>query len=290
MSTLTKIFVALLVIVSLLQTAGLVVYVSNAATSADNLKNATTKIDSLSASNNRLTADLSAAAAANGKSFEQLTQQIELRRQADNENKARLAERDARVAELSSRLTLNQADVARLTEALKGSEDTKSKLGDQLVSLRTSQDQAVTNAAQMSQSITDLQNKLDVTERERRFFAEQLEESRNQTTKLSAALKDAGIEPNRVLASASAGSSAGAPNINGVIREVRKIGPLDYATISVGSSDSVAKGMEFNIIDRGTGAFYGKLTVDSVEPNEAAGRIVGNRVPEIRAGMEVRTK
>lgn len=290
MSTLTKIFVALLVIVSLLQTAGLVVYVSNSATAADNLKNATAKIDSLTASNNKLTADLSAAAAANGKSFDSLTQQIELRRQADNENKAKLAERDGRVAELNSRLTLAQADVARLTEALKGSEDTKSKQQDQLVSLRTSQDQAVTNAAQMSQTITDLQNKLDVTERERRWVAEQLEEARNQTTKLSAALKDAGIEPNRVLASASSGSGAGAPNINGVIREIRKIGPLDYATISIGSSDNVSKGMEFNIVDRSTGAFFGKLTVDSVEPNEAAGRLTGNRVTEVKAGMEVRTQ
>jgi len=289
LSTLTKIFVALLVIVSLLQTAGLVVYVSNNATAADALKTATARVTTLEAESQRLSSDLTAAKAAGDKSYELMTQQIEFKRQGDNENKQKLAERDARVAELNSRLTLTQADVARLTEALKGSEDTKGKLQEQMVALRTSNDQNLTNAAQMSQTISDLTNKLDVTERERRWVSEQLEEARNQTAKLSGALKDAGIEPSRVLA-IDTGVRAGAPAINGVIREVRKIGPLDYATISLGSSDNVSKGMEFNIVDRGTGAFYGKLTVDSVEPNEAAGRLTGNRVPEVRAGMEVRTQ
>lgn len=289
MSTLTKLFVALLVIVSLLQTAGLVVYVSNNDTAQKNLDTAKQQVTSLTAENQRLTSDLTAAKAAADKNYELMTQQIELKRQGDNENKQKLAERDAQKSELNARLTLAQADVARLTEALKASEDTKSKLQEQMVALRSSNDQNLTNSAQMSQSISDLTNKLDVTERERRWLAEQLEEARNQTTKLSAALKDAGIEPSRVLASTS-GVKAGAPAINGVIREIRKIGPLDYATISVGSSDNVTKGMEFNVVDRATGAFYGKLTVDTVDPTEAVGRLTGNRVPEVRAGMEVRTQ
>ena len=289
MSTLTKIFVALLVIVSLLQTAGLVIYVSNNATAADQLKTANLSITTLTSDKDRLTSELQAAATANRELAAQVSDQVERTRTAANDSKRQLAESAARNAELNSRLTLTQADVARLTEALKGSEDTKSKLQEQVVALRTSNDQNLTNSAQLSQTVSDLTNKLDVTERERRWLSEQLEESRNSTTKLSAALKDAGLDPTRVLAS-DTGVKAGAPAINGVIREVRKIGPLDYATISIGSADNVSKGMEFNIVDRSTGTFYGKLTVDSVEPNEAAGRLSGNRIVDIRAGMEVRTQ
>jgi hypothetical protein len=48
--------------------------------------------------------------------------------------------------------------------------------------------------------------------------------------------------------------------------------------------------MEFKILDRQGGNFLGTLVVDSVEPNEATGRLEGPKVAEIRPGVEARTQ
>ena len=48
--------------------------------------------------------------------------------------------------------------------------------------------------------------------------------------------------------------------------------------------------MEFKVVDRATGNFLGTLTVDTVEPNEATGRLFGPSVAAIRPGVEVRTQ
>ena len=80
------------------------------------------------------------------------------------------------------------------------------------------------------------------------------------------------------------------PKINGVVTDVRTIAGRPYATISVGSVDSVVKGMQFNVIDRESGNFLGILTVDTVEPNESTGQLQGPRVADVHKGVEVRTQ
>ena len=110
---------------------------------------------------------------------------------------------------------------------------------------------------------------------------------RSTNDKLSGALRDRGVDPNRVQ---SSGLAAGAPPINGVIRDTRAIAGIPHAKISVGSDDAVKVGMEFNILDRSNGKFLGKLTVVAVEPNEAVGRVTGPDIAAIAAGAEVRTQ
>src|SRR5205823_4019058 len=159
-------------------------------------------------------------------------------------------------------LAIRSADITRLTDAVKALQDANSKQADQLASLLQSKDQAVTQAAQMSTTINELTNRLEVTERERRNFAEQLEQERQNTGKLSGAVRDLGGNVDSVLAGAGP-TGRGAPRINGVVRDVRTIAGVPYATISVGSADGVTKGMEFKIVDRATGNFLGLLTVDT---------------------------
>jgi hypothetical protein len=138
--------------------------------------------------------------------------------------------------------------------------------------------------------INDLTNRLEVTERERRNATEQLEEMRGQNTKLGSALQDAGKNPREILASNRIPAGGGtAPRINGVVREVRTVAGLPYATISVGSADSVTKGMIFNVVER-NGNFLGKITIVSVELNEATGRLSGPKVDQVRQGVEVKTQ
>lgn len=287
MSPLTKLFVVLLVVCSMLLTAGTVVFVSQvenhkAAADAAKQKLADEQAASARAVNEAQQARQLAEDARTAAMAQAQTAQTALAGA-----QAMIAERDAQVAKLSTQLALQSADLNRLTEALKASEDQKSRQTQQLADLRKQFDERVAQNSQLNSAVSDLTNRLDVTERERRFLAEQVTELQGQNAKLGGILKDNNINPNDVVAG---GLRRGAPPINGVIREVRNIAGIDYATISVGSADSVTKGMEFKVINRNSGEFLGTLTVDTVEPNESTGRLAGPKIAEIRPGTEVRTQ
>ncbi len=289
MSALTKIFVVLLVVLSIVSSAAFVTYVNTVEDTkkAAEVAKASFALERQKADNFKAAAD--AAELAARENFKSATNQIEQMKQARDSANKFVADRDAEVAKAQSQLALQSADLSRLTEALKSSEDTKSKLQDMVASLRGNNDNLTKQGAEQSLTISDLTNKLEVTERERRFLAEQFAEAQNQSGKLGKALKDMGGNVPAILETPS-GLAAGAPPINGVIRATRTIAGIPYATISVGSADSVVKGMEFKIVDRDSGKFLGVLTVDTVEPNEATGRLDGPAIADIRPGVEVRTQ
>jgi len=287
LSTLTKIFIVLLVVLSLVLAAATVTFVTTignqraaADASLQEQKNQTAQ-----ANRAREAADSARAAAETARQAQ--VQQIETLSQQPRQVQQVINDRDVKNAELQNRLAIASADITRLSDSVKALQDQNSKQSDQIAQMNQARDQALTQAAQMSMSISELTNKLEVTERERRFLAEQLEQNRQDNTRLGAILKDNGIDPSTAVA---AGVRGGAPKINGVIRDVRTIANVPYATISVGSADGVTKGMEFKIVDRNTGNFLGLVTVDTAEPNEAVGRISGPRVAEVHPGVEVRTQ
>jgi chaperonin cofactor prefoldin len=210
-------------------------------------------------------------------------------KQARDEAARTVADRDAQLARTNAQLALQSADIGRLTEALRSSEATQTQLNQLAQQLRESNDRLVRQNADQSMSITELTNRLEVTERERRFLAEQFTEAQGQVDRLGRALRDMGGDV-AALSQGPTGVGRGAPRINGVIRATRDIAGIPYATISVGSADNVVRGMQFNIVDRASGRFLGKLTVDTVEPNESTGRLEGPAIAEIRPGVEVRTQ
>jgi hypothetical protein len=291
LSPLTKLLVGLLVVLSLLLTASTVTFVNTLDNQRQRAEQAKQMFESEKARSDALLSQ-SQADAAQAQEAERLAQgQVEQLKQQSNSSQQLIADRDVKLAEANSRGAIQAADITRLSEALKASEDTKGKLTEQVAQLRTSHDQDLQLAAQSSQTISDLTNKLEVTERERRFATEQLEEARGQAAKLSSAIQEMGRNPREILASVVPGSAvaATAPRINGVIRDVRTIAGLPYATISVGSADGVSRGMVFNIVER-NGNFLGKLTIDTVELNEATGRITGPKLDQVTKGVEVKTQ
>jgi hypothetical protein len=155
-------------------------------------------------------------------------------------------------------------------------------LNQTVAQLRDSSDKAVRQAAEMSASISDLTNRLDVTERERRNLAEQL-----------AYIQQQGGQPGTASAGNNAAVQAGAissaaPPMKGVIRDRRQIAGIEYATISLGSADNVTKGMVFKIVNNGR--FLGTLTVDTVELQESTGRLEGPHINEVGKGTPVQTQ
>ena len=289
MTVLTKIFVVLLVILSIVSSAAFITYVNTVEATRQAVETNKAQLQLKIQEVENLKAALDAANVAAADNFKTATAQIEQMKQSRDEANRTVADRDAQLARANAQLTLQSADLGRLTEALKASEATTNQLQQAVSNLRQSNDQLVRQSAEQSMSISELTNKLEVTERERRFLAEQFSEARNQADRLGKAVKDMGGDLAAIIGRPT-GLSAGAPRINGVIRATRDIAGIPYATISVGSADSVVRGMQFNVIDRSSGRFLGKLTVDTVEPNEATGRLEGPAIAEIRPGVEVRTQ
>jgi chromosome segregation ATPase len=280
-------FVGLLIVLSLVNTAGTIVYINKedvAKAAFENQKAA-------------LAAAQSAAAAARDEvtSAQQNLQNVQAQMNAQaqaattdiNNRQAEISKLNVELAQAQSRQATQQLDVSRLTEALNASQVTNTANNQEVARLRTNNDNLVRQAADLNTSVSDLTARLEVTERERRLLAEQLTQASGENQRLSAIIKGANLSSG---AQDTAVARSGLPALNGVIRDVRPIAGRQYATISVGSADGVQRGMEFKILDRAGGNFLGTLVVDTVEPNEATGQLQGPRVAEIRPGVEVRTQ
>jgi predicted nucleic acid-binding Zn-ribbon protein len=277
----------MLIVLSLLTTAATVVYVNKEDVQKTTLKNTETELNSaraaLQAARDELTSaqqNLTAVQANANQAAQQATTDINARQQ-------QISQLQVELAKAQSQQATQQLDVSRLTEALNASQASSTALQTEVARLRQSNDLLVRQASDLNGSVSDLTARLEVTERERRLLAEQLTQAQTEVTRLTAVVRGAGIQPGQepgIIA------KSGLPQINGVIRDVRTIAGRPYATISVGTADGVQRGMEFKILDRQGGNFLGTLVVDSVEPNEATGRLDGPKVAEIRPGVEARTQ
>jgi hypothetical protein len=279
--------VVLVVILSLIQTAATVVFVNRVDVAQNAVAGMQDKFKAEEAKAQRLEAQLASASADVGTARQQAQSQVNAIQQQLLTVQQQLADRDVKLAQAAAQGSQQSIESARLAEALKASEDTKAKFADQIAELRKLNDDLSKKSGDLTQANADLTSRLEVTERERRNLQEQNQELQNQASRATAAMKDAGINP--PAPTVAVGVGRGAPAINATVVEVRPIANIPYATISVGSADRVARGMQFTIQDK-QGNFLGFLTVDTVEPNQAAGRLSGPRVPDIKAGNDARTQ
>ena len=283
MSPLTKLFVGLLIVLSLLTTAATVVYVNKEDVQKSTLANTQAQLQSAQAAAEAARAELTAAQQ-NLTAVQQAANQAAQQATTDiNARQQQISQLQVDLAKAQSQQATQQLDVSRLTEALNASQASTTALQTEVARLRQSNDQLVRQATELNGSVSDLTARLEVTERERRLLAEQLTTAQADVTRLTAIVRTANLSPERQVPLA-------APAINGVIRDVRTIAGRPYATISVGTADGVQRGMQFKILDRQGGNFLGTLVVDTVEPNEATGRLDGPKVAEIRPGVEARTQ
>jgi hypothetical protein len=286
LSPLTKLFVVLLVVLSLLMTASVVVFVNRV---EDYRATSQTSKDELAAAQRRAEQqmnEVNAQRAQAERNEAAATARLAAMNQTLLQAQQQLADKSAQVAEAARSNALQSLDVNRLTEALRASESQKNQLVQQTTALRTENDRLLRQSTELNSALSDSTNRLEVTERERRYLAEQLTEAQQASNRSAAQLKDLGVREGET----SSGLRGGAPAINAVVKDVAPINGVPYATISVGSAANVQRGMQFNVIDRDNGSFLGIITVDNVEQNEAAGPIKGPRVDQIKQGNEARTQ
>ena len=286
MSPLTRLFVILLVVLSLLNSAAIVVYVNKEDITKQSLDDTRKQRDAARAESSALQQQLASAQL----NLTTVQDQSNANASAASAENTRLQREISRLnvdlAQASGAAATQQLDISRLTEALNASQTSSGKLSEEVNRLRGGNDTLVRQSAELNSTVSDLTNKLDVTERDRRLLAEQLTQMRASAEQMQRTIQSSGLSPRQQeVAAARSG-----PPINGVVRDVRTINGRQYATISVGAADGVAQGMEFKVVERGTMNFLGTLTVNSVYPNEATGVLVGPNVAAIKPGVEVRTQ
>ncbi len=292
MSPLTKLFVVLLVLVSIILTAGVVTFVNKLDPIQKNLDQARAKANAAEgiarareAQIDTLNEQLTAANAAAAATAQTLNNQVQTLRTQIEDRDTQIAANKQAIATLTSANSSQSA-------ALSASEDAKTKLSEQVVALRKDVDERLAQTIDLNGRVSTLVAQNAVLERDRRNLSEQVVDLQGRADRLGKLIRDLGGNESQIAGNAPAGTTYGAPAINGVIRARRTIAGKEYATISIGSQDQVIKGMEFKILDKETGAFLGIMTVDVVDANEAMGQIVADptNLAQIKAGNLVKTQ
>jgi hypothetical protein len=287
LSGLSKAFVGLLIVLSLLLSSAVIVWVNkteNYRAAADSAKESLERErkKSLDAAN-----DAQAAKDALQVAMKTFNSQIEVLQTDVKAKDAEVSKIQVAMSELNSQVKQQTIALTSAAQALTASESQRKLQSDQLKQLREDAAQLVKDKTELNAALSDATNRLDGMTREWKYLKELQAEAQANVDKLTKQIKDMGGNPNVAVA----GVKAGAPPINGVIREVRTLEDnRQWATISVGSADQVQKGMEFKVIDRTSGNFLGILTVQNVQPNEAVGVIVGPHIQDVKPGNEVRTQ
>jgi hypothetical protein len=274
-SVMTKLFVVLLIICSLLLTAATVVFVNrtedfhkvaNASEERANRFQRDKEAAQRDADAAR-TRETEAIATANGK-VSDLLARIQTMTQD-------LAAKDAAVNDLNAKLAVAQASITDQAGGLKSMGENVASVSARNKALTDENDKLRVTNADLVGANTDFSKRLDAAERDRRFLNEQLNQVRSDFAKAQGVITNAGIRP-------AAQARPATPDLKGVIRNVKTDEGRTYATISLGAQQKVEKGMEFSVVDQNEGTFLGKFIVDSVDPDTSFGRLEGPRVQNVR--------
>ena len=287
MSVLTKIFVVLHVIVSLMLAAGLIVFVNR----QENYKEAANAAKDRANTAERATV-LKDQEVAKVTALKQVSEQ-ELITQINDVN-TKLAEALKSVDKSQTDLATKDAQIASLNAERQsmvnqlGAKD--AQLAAQIaadVKLQGERDDIVKKYSDDERKITALTNERDVVRKHDKYMAElyadlqkQLDDANNLIRKYGV---PAGGNGNAVNTEKPVINATPNVNINGVVRDFRTINGVPWATISLGSADAVTRGMQFNVVDQGK--FLGYPTFDAVNIHDATGYMKGPAVSQVRPNI-----
>ena len=289
MSPLTKLFVVLLVVVSMLNAAAIVVFVNKAAPLQPQLSALSQQLQStqLQAASNL---------AARQKSEDNYNAEVQQHQKDNSNNQAAIGTvqtqlNDARVtvARLQADNTDLQAAVNTANSNVQFSTSTANKLQEQATQLRTSNDKLAKENEEYGRRNAELTSTLDSLQARQEETQEKLAQTKEDQEKLAAFMTQRGYDPDAVL-KAPSDSEIAAPSIQGVVREKSVINGNTFVTISVGSADGVAKGMKFYVVNGAD--FLGIVTIDTVDSDNSIGKLDGSpdKIDQVQKGNEVKTQ
>lgn len=281
MSALTKLFVILLIVCSLLLTAATVVFVNRTEdyrTMETNTKarlnlvtqERDTARESVATAKQReveIASKLNSIVASKDKDIEKLQQAV--------------TTKDADVNKRDQDLALMKANIGQQAGALDTIQKTVNALTDRNKTLVDENGQLTTRNAELIGVNTDQSKQIAELERERRWQNEVIAQQKAELTKLNNLIHEHRIQ----LVEKPALRTA--PDVKGVIRQVAIKDGLAFATISVGAADKITKGMQLSIIDQVSKQFLGFFIVETVDQNSSFGRLEGPRVADVKIDNQV---
>jgi septal ring factor EnvC (AmiA/AmiB activator) len=124
-------------------------------------------------------------------------------------------------------------------------------------------------SARLNNRVLELTTNVTILQDQVRNIQEKLYAAEQQNAELQ---RRVGATPAPALPETPAGTVAAAPTVAGEIRgEIIELDGI-YATVNVGESSGVVAGMEFMVYREG-GAYLGDLIIETVRPNQAAGKL-----------------
>lgn len=288
MSTLTKVFLVLYVVLSLLLVAGVVTFVNTSSATQQSIDSARKERDTLKEDNGRLGAQVASMQAQTTLALSQKDSVITDLRNQLNAAQQQIAQRDSANAELTANLGLATTAQSTANDALKAMQAAYAERSKNYDDLRAAFDKQQRQLVDSGLRIDDLTNVVDVTRRQNKYFGEQVAQLQQDLGKANAVLKQNGLTLNTTDNSALAGPSV---PVNAKVEETQVIGGVHYATINAGSTDAIARNMKLSVVDPRSHQFLGYIVVDQVYPHQAIGRLEGPHVNDVQPQVaEVRSQ
>ena len=285
MSALTKVFVVLLVVLSLLLAAASVTFLNT-------LPNYQQQIATLTAANQAAQGEVALAqqqSEAQIRALEgrvaQLTSAMTAAQQGVTGLRAELAQSEAEKAQLQGQLAQSNTTQATLSSAVNSSQTVVQEIRGQLATLREQYDRTLQQFTESNRQLSETSAQLTYATRALREAQERNTELLSRTSDLTGALAQAGLDPENLRTGQIA-----PPPINGRILSVDTIGNKPYALISVGSEDDVKPGMRFTVLSTQNNEFLGHIVIERVDDTQSIGQLSGPKVNAVAANDEVRTR
>lgn len=288
MNILTKLFVVLLTLTSIILAAGVLTFVNRVAPLQAALKSSQQQYQIAESGRQGLLAAL----AAKDLQLQSKTKDVDAAVAQAASTVAALGKdidaKDASLAANTAKIASLEAQLASANASVKAMADQQAVIQNLLVDARKSLDDSQLKLTSSEKLGADQAARIEVLTKQYNFATEQLSDAKSRLDKVSLMAKEAGVNVASVDTYQTTASPTG---VNGIIRSRRTINGREYATISIGTRDRVAKGMKFNIMDKASGKFLGQVTIDVVDENESMGHIDADNgnLSSIGAGNEVRS-
>ncbi len=279
MSILTKLFVVLATVLSLLLVALLVPFVQNSTTLKQQFDEVKTQRDVAQMQARTDAAELVRAQDV----LTTATSRFEKEKQeliVQNDNL--LTELSQKQDDLvSTRADLKQAQARQreLTSAQEQSAKIIAMLNDEVKTRRTDNLDLRTKNIALSNRVNELQTQNETLVQQIRLVKEQMFALQNEMEQAAEAVQS-------TAAPTEAAPVAADRPVRGMITDVRQVGEVTFVALNVGTNDQVRQGMEFMIHEGNR--FMGNIVITKVDLNSAAGRVTLAQGP-IKAEQEVLT-
>jgi len=287
-SPLTKIFVMLLVVVSLLNAAATVVYVNKEQLMDSDYKSLASQNSALQLQLMTAKSDAATARSQLEARDQQATTEANARQTALDKANADLAALDADNKLMHRNIEALQANYSTLTDQLAISLASNQQDAKTVADLRDSNNKLIQSQAENDAGLARQRQLAETYGRQVEYLTEQQKKSEDLIKAYSSVINE-----HHLTVPLEQPTSYSGPPVSGIVQDKQNINGVTYVTISVGSADNVQPGMEFRVVDANSQPqqFLGILTVTQADVNTAIGRINADStsLDKVSRGDEVTT-